>query len=205
MTSMKSSQYTQYMQYHVVIGKFMRLWLLEKDLLVDQHWTWKLKVHEDPNLGSKGFFTTIIKNLEYMNRLFENGPYFFNFSGLYLQLWMEESSPNKEDFTRVSMWIHLHLVEQYFWDDETLEGIKNTLICFVKIFEVTKQAICTSYSFICAYMNVSTMIPQSIFLSSQDTKCIQTINYDTSPLDVKISMSMGTYSNIAPSTSFLNL
>jgi hypothetical protein len=42
-------------------------------------------------------------------------------------------SPDKEDLTCALVWIHLYSLPQDFWDEETLEGIGNTLDSFVKI------------------------------------------------------------------------
>jgi hypothetical protein len=54
----------QYMRDFSLIGKFLGLWPSEKDLVKwIQHW-WKPKGHYDLQLGSKGFFTIILHNLE---------------------------------------------------------------------------------------------------------------------------------------------
>jgi hypothetical protein len=47
---------------------------------------WNPKGHYDLQLGSKGFFTIIFFNLEDKDQIFENGPYFFNFSRLILKI-----------------------------------------------------------------------------------------------------------------------
>jgi hypothetical protein len=50
----------QYMRDFPLIGKFLGLWPLEKDLVKwIQHW-WKPKGHYDIQIGSKGFFTIIL-------------------------------------------------------------------------------------------------------------------------------------------------
>jgi hypothetical protein len=68
----------QYMRDFALIEKFLGLWPSEKDLIKwIQHW-WKPKGHYDLQLGSKGFFTIILHNLEDRNRIFEGGPYFYN-------------------------------------------------------------------------------------------------------------------------------
>jgi hypothetical protein len=63
------------MKDFTLIGKFLGLWPSEKDLVKwIQHW-WNPKGHYDLQLGSKGFFTIILHNLE---------PYFYNSTGLFL-------------------------------------------------------------------------------------------------------------------------
>jgi hypothetical protein len=56
-----------------LIGKFLGLWPSEKDLVKwIQHW-WKPKGHYDLQLGSKGFFTIILHNLEDINKSLKEG------------------------------------------------------------------------------------------------------------------------------------
>jgi len=78
----------------------MGLWPSERDLVkwIQQ---WKPKGHYDLQLGSKGFFTIILHNLEDRNRIFEGGPYFYNSVGIFLHFWTENFNPKKEDFTHV--------------------------------------------------------------------------------------------------------
>jgi hypothetical protein len=51
---------------------------LREDLFIWIKAWWNPKGHFDLQLGSKGFFTMIFHNLEDQDRVFENGPYFFN-------------------------------------------------------------------------------------------------------------------------------
>lgn len=51
-------------------------------------YTWKPKGDITIHLGSKGFFTTVFKNLEDKDKIFKGGPYFFAATGLYMQPWM---------------------------------------------------------------------------------------------------------------------
>jgi hypothetical protein len=77
----------QYMRDYALVGKFLGLWPSERDLIKwIQHW-WKPKGHYDLQLGSKGFFTIILHNLEDRNRIFDGGPYFYNSAGLFLRFW----------------------------------------------------------------------------------------------------------------------
>jgi hypothetical protein len=41
----------------------------------------------------------ILYSLEDKDRIFDNGPYFYNYAKLFLKLWMDPFSIEKEDFT----------------------------------------------------------------------------------------------------------
>jgi hypothetical protein len=80
-TSPLVGDYIQYMKDHAVIGKFMGIWPSKKALLVWIKSRWKVKGDISLKLGSKGFFTTIFTCSEDRNRIFNEGPYFFNSKG----------------------------------------------------------------------------------------------------------------------------
>jgi hypothetical protein len=73
---------------------------------------WKVKGQVDLKLGSKGFFTTIFSNPSDRDKVFEEGPYFFNFVGLHLHYWTKRFSPEKEDFMVAPIWIILYSLSQ---------------------------------------------------------------------------------------------
>jgi hypothetical protein len=87
------------MKDHALIGKFMGIWPSEKSLMGWVSSRWKIKGKVDLKLGSKGFFTTIFSNPADRNKVFDEGPYFFNSVGLHLRYWTERFSPEKEYFT----------------------------------------------------------------------------------------------------------
>jgi hypothetical protein len=61
----------QYMRDYSLVGKFLGLWPSEWDLVKwIQHW-WKPKGHYEMQMGSKGFFTIILHNLEDRNHIFD--------------------------------------------------------------------------------------------------------------------------------------
>ena len=74
----------QYMRDHALIGKFARFWPTEKALHGWIRAKWKPNGQVTLQLGPKGFFTAIFNCLEDKNRVMDEGPYFFNSSGLYL-------------------------------------------------------------------------------------------------------------------------
>lgn len=84
-SSPRIEEQKQYMRDYALVGKFLGLWPSERDLIKwIQHW-WKPKGHYELQLGSKGFFTIILHNLEDRNRIFDGGSYFFNSAGLFLR------------------------------------------------------------------------------------------------------------------------
>jgi hypothetical protein len=139
---------------------------------------WKVKGRIDLELGSKGFFTTIFSDPSEREKVFEEGPYFFNSVGLHMRYWTERFTPEKENFTEASVWIRLYSLPREFWELETLEGIGNTLGAFVKISEITKASRYVSYARICVYMNVAGALPESIVISYQDEEWTQTLDYE---------------------------
>jgi hypothetical protein len=75
----------------------------EKSLMVWVKSRWKVKGEMDLKLGSKGFFTVIFPCTGNKDKIFDEGPYFFNSVGLHLRYWMEGFSPKKEDYTSLGM------------------------------------------------------------------------------------------------------
>jgi hypothetical protein len=104
----------QYMRDNALVGKFLGLWPSERDLVKWIQYWWKPKGHYDLQLGSKGFFTIILHNLEDRNHIFDGGPYFYNSAGLFLRFWTENFSPEKEDFSHAPVWIRLYSLPQEF-------------------------------------------------------------------------------------------
>jgi hypothetical protein len=73
------------MRDYALINNVLGLWPSKKELVKWIYQWWKPKGHFDLQLGSKGFFTTILHNLEDMNGIFDDDPYFFNSTGLFLR------------------------------------------------------------------------------------------------------------------------
>jgi hypothetical protein len=88
---------------------------------------WNPKGDYELKLSSKGFFTVIFYNLEGKYCNFERGPYFYNSPGLYLCLWTDRFFPEKENFSYAPLGIHLYSLPKYFWLEEILMTIINTL------------------------------------------------------------------------------
>jgi len=82
-SSPRIEEQKQYMQDYAPVDKFLGIWPLKCELIKwIQQW-WKPKSHYDLQLGTKGFFTIILHNIEDRNRIFDRGPYFFNSTGLF--------------------------------------------------------------------------------------------------------------------------
>jgi hypothetical protein len=180
-SSPRIEEQKQYMRDNALVGKFLGLWPSERDLVKWIQYWWKPKGHYDLQLGSKGFFTIILHNLEDRNRIFDGGPYFYNSAGLFLRFWTEKFSPEKEDFAHAPVWIRLYSLPQEFWLEEVLAGIGNTIGIYVKSSEATKQRRYTSYARICVYLNIAKPLPGSITLEYHDEDWSQTIDYEHIP------------------------
>jgi len=131
-TSPSIGNYIQCIKYHALIRKFMGIWPLKKYLMGWVSSRWKVKGQVDLKLGSKGFFTTIFSNPSNRDKVFEEGPYFFNFSCLHLCYWTECFALEKDDFMVAPIWIRLYSMLQEFWEIETLKGIGNTMGSFTR-------------------------------------------------------------------------
>ena len=79
-----------------LIGKFLGVWLKERDLVWWIQGTWKPKGHYNLQFGAKGFFTIIFFNKEDRDRVLEGGPYFFS-AGIYLCPWKELFNSDTKD------------------------------------------------------------------------------------------------------------
>jgi hypothetical protein len=115
------------MKEHSLIGTFLGLWPLERDLMRWIKTWWNPKGDYDVQLSSKGFFTIIFYNLEDKDRIFENGPYFYNSAGIFLRFWTDRFRPKKEDFSLAPIWIRLYSLPHELWPEEILMGIGNTI------------------------------------------------------------------------------
>jgi hypothetical protein len=107
-SSTRVGEHTQFMREHALIGKFLGLWPSERDLLRWIKDWWNPKGDYKVQLSSKGFFMIILYNLEDKDKIFDNGPYFYNSAGLFLRFWTDRFSPEKEDFTMAPVWIRLY-------------------------------------------------------------------------------------------------
>jgi hypothetical protein len=180
-TSTRVGEHTQFMMDHALIGKFLGLWPTERDL---SRWIkdwWKPKGDYEVQLSSKGFFTIILYNLDDKDRIFDNGPYFYNSAGLFLRFWTDRFNPDLEDFSWAPVWIRLYSLPQEFWLEEILMGIGNTVGQYVKASEATKIRKYTSYARICIYMDISKPLPGSITLEYQDEDWNQPLDYEHIP------------------------
>jgi hypothetical protein len=77
-SSTRVGEHTQFMREHALIGKFLGLWPSERDLTRWIKDWWNPKGDYEVQLSSKGFFTIILYNLEDKDKIFDNGPYFYN-------------------------------------------------------------------------------------------------------------------------------
>jgi hypothetical protein len=179
--STRVGEHTQFMMEHALIGKFLGLWPTERDLTRWIKEWWNPKGDYEVQLSSKGFFTIILYNIEDKDRIFDNGPYFYNSAGLFLRFWTDRFSPEQEDFTRAPVWIRLYSLPQEFWLEEILMGIGNMVGQYVKTSEATRLRKYTSYARICIYMDISKALPGSITLEYQDDDWSQTIDYEHIP------------------------
>jgi hypothetical protein len=98
----------QYMREYTLVGKFLGLWPSEREMVKWIHQWWKPKGHFYLQLGSKGFFTIILHNLEDINCIFDGGSYFFNSTSLFLIFWNGKFIPETEDFAHAPLWIRLY-------------------------------------------------------------------------------------------------
>jgi len=78
-------EHTQFMKDHALIGNFLGLWPLERDLARWIKTWWNRKGDYELRLSLKRFFKTIFYNSEEKDQIFENNPYFYNSAGLYLR------------------------------------------------------------------------------------------------------------------------
>jgi hypothetical protein len=63
-SSPRIEEQKKYMRDNALVGKFLGLWPSEQDLIKWIQYWWKPKGHYELQLGSKGFFTIILHNLE---------------------------------------------------------------------------------------------------------------------------------------------
>lgn len=169
------------MKDHALICKFLGSWPSKKE---PEKWIqqrWKAKGHIDLKLGARGFFTIIFSNLEDKERIFDDGPYFFNNVGLFMRHWEECYNPDKEKMLVAPIWVQLFGIPIEFWDLEILEGIKNSIGTFIKVADTTRKGRCTSYARICAYLNITEPLPDYIEVEYHDEIWQQLVDYDHIP------------------------
>lgn len=172
---------SKYMKDHALICKFIGAWPIEKELIKWIQQRWQPKGHTDLKLGAKSFFTVIFSNMEDKERIFEDGPYFFNNVGLFIRHWDECYNPDQEKLLAALIWVWLFGLPMDFWDPEILEGIGNSIGTFVKVADSTRKGRYTSYARICVYMNITKPLPDYIELEYHDEVWPQLIDYEHIP------------------------
>jgi len=73
------------MRDHALICKFVRVWPSERDLTKWIQHKWQPQGHIELKLGAQGFFMVILFNLKDREKVFDNGPYFYNNVGLFMR------------------------------------------------------------------------------------------------------------------------
>ena len=106
-------------------------------------------------LEAKCIFTVIFFNEEDRTKIFESGPYFFNYVGLFLRPWKEIFNPDKENLTIAPVSIRMYSLPTKYYTEEILMDIGNILGNFLKVSEQTRQRQYTSYAQICIYLDIS--------------------------------------------------
>lgn len=77
----------EYMKRHTVICRILGWWPQESILKWWISQKWKMKDSVDLRLCEKGFFNAIFTHTEDRDKVFEDGPYFHNSSGLHMRCW----------------------------------------------------------------------------------------------------------------------
>jgi hypothetical protein len=125
-------------------------------------------------------------NLEDKDKVFEGGAYFHASAGLYMLLWKEKFSPEKETFKKFPVWLRFYSPPLDYWLSSTFEEIENKLGKYVKTSEATLKGRYTSYARICIEMDVSGALPEAIILEFRDEEWIQSIDYEQIPFRCRI-------------------
>ena len=93
------------MKENALIGKFFGIWPAEKTLVWWINTTWNPQGHYDLQLGAQDFFMIMLFNEADRTNKFDNEPYLFNSSGLFLIPWKECFNPDKENLIIAPVWI----------------------------------------------------------------------------------------------------
>lgn len=56
-----------------------------------------------------------------------------------MRFWKEKYNLEKEDFLVAAMWVHLFSLPKEGWEEETLEGINNSIESFVKVLTTPRE------------------------------------------------------------------
>jgi hypothetical protein len=173
--------YRDQMNMHALICKFMALWPTKRTLCNWIKYQWKPSGEMEIHLGSKGFFIVVFMNLEDRDKVFEGGAYFHTLAGLYMCLWKEKFSLEKETFKNIPVWLRFYSLPLDYWLSSTFEAIENKLGKYFKTSEATLKGIYTSYARICIEMDVLGALSEAIILEFRDNEWIQSIDYKKIP------------------------
>ena len=66
-------------------------------------------------------------------KIFENGPYCYNSTGLFLRPSKERFDPDNEKLMIAPVWIRMYSLPTEYWKEEILMDIGNTLGNFIKV------------------------------------------------------------------------
>ena len=112
-----------------LIGKFTGIWPSPKtmDTWINKNWIPLISEGLQHCFCGKGFFTFLFVNKEDKDLIFRSGPYFMGPRGLYLNRWSSSFDPEKDVPSTVLVWVRLPHLPLHYWNDETLQEIKNSL------------------------------------------------------------------------------
>jgi len=95
-----------------------------------------------------------------------------------MRLWRENFTPEKEDFTRVPVWVHLYSLLTDYWAPSVLKGIGDQLGEYIKMSEGTRTSHYVSYTKIYVYIDIFGALPEAIKLIFKDEFWLQSIDYE---------------------------
>lgn len=94
------------------------------------HLTWTNNY--ELSLYSKGFFIVLFYNIADYQKVFEEGPRFWDRAGPFITPWFPEFDPNTLTVTRAPDWVRLPNLPLHFWHLSVFEDIGNTLCSYIK-------------------------------------------------------------------------
>lgn len=69
----------------------------------------------------------IFQFLEDKDLIFQNGPYFFENGGIYLNKWTLYFDPIEDIYSSILVWLKIPHLPLAYWGDDCLKAMKNSL------------------------------------------------------------------------------
>ena len=141
-----------------LIGQFTSLWPSPKaiDSWVERNWRPLVSEGIRSHFVGRGYFVFVFEEVADRDLIFQNGAYFMDPKGLYLNKWSPDFDPTQDVPSAVPVWVRLPHLPLHYWNSDSLVAIGNKLGNYIDKAEQTDQYSCAR---ICVEVDLEIGLP----------------------------------------------